>query len=91
MNGTRCAALIRPLSRPPTIVASCGVVGEVGAMGPLWITLALFDRTMTPPKAAQGLVTQATNAQVVTLHAGHSLMTEAPDGVLRALQTFLKA
>ncbi len=46
---------------------------------------------MTPPKAAQSLVSKARNARVVQLPAGHSLMTEAPDGVLQALKDFLKA
>lgn len=46
---------------------------------------------MTPPKAAQSLVGKAQNAKVVHLPAGHSLMTEAPDGVLQALKDFLKA
>jgi len=46
---------------------------------------------MTPPKAAQSLVGKAKNAKVVQLPAGHSLMTEAPDGVLLALKDFLKA
>jgi len=46
---------------------------------------------MTPPKAAQSLVGKAKNAKVVQLSAGHSLMTEAPDGVLQALKDFLKA
>lgn len=46
---------------------------------------------MTPPKAAQTLVAQARQSRVVTLPAGHSLMTEAPDGVLSALTAFLKA
>src|SRR5574343_133465 len=45
---------------------------------------------MTPPKAAQSLVSKATNAKVVKLPAGHSLMTEDPDGVLQALKDFLK-
>jgi pimeloyl-ACP methyl ester carboxylesterase len=45
---------------------------------------------MTPPKAAQSLIGQARNARVVHLPAGHSLMTEAPDGVLQALNDFLK-
>ena len=45
---------------------------------------------MTPPKAAQSLVAQARLGTVVTLPAGHSLMTEAPDGVLFALTAFLK-
>ena len=55
-------------------------------------TLFLIGRQdqMTPPKAAQSLVTRAKNAQVVTLPAGHSLMTEAPEGVLHALMDFLK-
>ena len=46
---------------------------------------------MTPPKAAQSLVGKAKNAKVVQLPAGHSLMTEDPDGVLQALKDFLKA
>jgi pimeloyl-ACP methyl ester carboxylesterase len=45
---------------------------------------------MTPPKAAQSLISQAENPRVVQLPAGHSLMTEAPDGVLQALKDFLK-
>ena len=45
---------------------------------------------MTPPKAAQSLVAKAARAKVVKLPAGHSLMTEAPDGVLQALTDFLK-
>ncbi len=46
---------------------------------------------MTPPKAAQSLIVRAQNAKVVKLPAGHSLMTEAPDGVLQSLKDFLKA
>jgi len=46
---------------------------------------------MTPPKAAQSLIAKAKHAQVVKLPCGHSLMTEAPDGVLQALKDFLKA
>jgi pimeloyl-ACP methyl ester carboxylesterase len=48
---------------------------------------------MTPPKAAKPLIDAAIasgkSPQVVTLDAGHSLMTEAPDGVLMALKDFL--
>ncbi len=48
---------------------------------------------MTPPKAAMSLVNEAKaqgkDVKVVTLEAGHSLMTEAPDGVLMALKVFL--
>jgi pimeloyl-ACP methyl ester carboxylesterase len=45
---------------------------------------------MTPPKAAQSLIQKCTQATVVQLPAGHSLMTEAPEGVLQALKDFLK-
>ena len=45
---------------------------------------------MTPPKAAQALIARARQAQVVTLQAGHAMMTEAPDGVLSALNAFLQ-
>jgi pimeloyl-ACP methyl ester carboxylesterase len=48
---------------------------------------------MTSPKAAQALINEAKSSgkqvSVVTLDAGHSLMTEAPDGVLAALKAFL--
>lgn len=48
---------------------------------------------MAPPKAAQALINEAKaqgkDVTVVTLEAGHSLMTEAPDGVLMALKDFL--
>lgn len=45
---------------------------------------------MTPPKAAQTLVSRARHGQTVRLRAGHSLMTEDPDGVLMALRRFLQ-
>lgn len=45
---------------------------------------------MTPPRAAQGLRTLAAQGRTVLLDAGHSLMTEAPDGVLFALRDFLR-
>jgi pimeloyl-ACP methyl ester carboxylesterase len=57
---------------------------------PTLFVLGSLDQ-MTPPKAAQALVAKAKDATVVHLPAGHSLMTEAPDGVLQALQNFLKA
>jgi pimeloyl-ACP methyl ester carboxylesterase len=48
---------------------------------------------MTPPKAAKSLIdaakSNAKSTHIVTLDAGHSLMTEAPDGVLLALKNFL--
>ena len=46
---------------------------------------------MTPPRATKALVGKARNAKVVTVHAGHSLMSEAPDAVLFALRDFLSA
>lgn len=50
---------------------------------------------MTPPKAAKPLIDAAKSSgkqvKVVTLEAGHSLMTEAPDGVLMALKEFLSS
>jgi pimeloyl-ACP methyl ester carboxylesterase len=45
---------------------------------------------MTPPKAAQSLIDICPKPKVVKLSAGHSLMTEAPEGVLQALKDFLK-
>ncbi len=45
---------------------------------------------MTPPRASAELIAAAgERAQTVMLSAGHSLMTEAPDGVLFALRDFL--
>jgi pimeloyl-ACP methyl ester carboxylesterase len=43
---------------------------------------------MTPPKGAQVLA-QALHAQVVRLPVGHSLMSEAPNGVIEALRRFV--
>ncbi len=45
---------------------------------------------MTPPKAAQSLVSLARHATVCHVAAGHALMEEAPDAVLDALWEFLK-
>ncbi len=45
---------------------------------------------MTTPRAAQGIVSKARRGQVVTLEAGHSLMLEAPEGVLLAMKDFLR-
>jgi pimeloyl-ACP methyl ester carboxylesterase len=45
---------------------------------------------MTPPKAAQGLISAVKQAKVITVDAGHSIMTEAPDATLFALRDFLK-
>jgi pimeloyl-ACP methyl ester carboxylesterase len=45
---------------------------------------------MTPPRATRALTSKAADAKVVTVNAGHALMTEAPDEVLFALNAFLK-
>ena len=45
---------------------------------------------MTTARAAQNIVSKARHGKVVTLEAGHQLMTEAPDGVLFALKDFLR-
>jgi pimeloyl-ACP methyl ester carboxylesterase len=45
---------------------------------------------MAAPKAARGLIGKAAKGKVVTLEAGHQLMTEAPDAVLFALRDFLQ-
>ena len=44
---------------------------------------------MTPARATKALVGKARNAKVVTVRAGHSLMSEAPDETLFALRDFL--
>lgn len=44
---------------------------------------------MTPPQAAASLQRKADNSRTVVLDAGHSLMTEAPDGVLDAIKEAL--
>lgn len=56
---------------------------------PTLFLLGTHDQ-MTPPKAAQTLSRRARHGQTVLLRAGHSLMTEAPDGVLDALFRFLR-
>ena len=51
---------------------------------PVTLVLGQGDQ-MTSPKQASALIT-ALNARTVMVRAGHALMTEAPDAVLRALQ-----
>ena len=55
---------------------------------PVLLVLGQNDQ-MTPPKAAQGLVSHAASAAVVVA-AGHQMMLEAPEAVLSALKDFLK-
>jgi len=53
------------------------------------VTFVLGERDqMTSPKATRDIAA-ALNANIVTLPAGHSLMTEAPDGVLNAVRQAL--
>ena len=56
-------------------------------------TLFVLGRhdAMTPPKAAATLQSRAKHGRTVVLDAGHSLMTEAPEGVLAALRGLLGA
>jgi len=46
---------------------------------------------MTPPSATRALTERAKDARVVTVDAGHALMSEAPDEVLAALAQFVGA
>jgi len=61
---------------------------------PVLFVLGAQDQ-MTPPKAAQGLISAARHSgkqvQVVSLPVGHNQMTEAPDQMLAALSEFLPA
>lgn len=69
-----------------------GLAGVKNASAAMLFVVGKSDQ-MTPPKAAMALVNEARaqgkNVKVVTLESGHSLMTEAPDGVLMALKDFL--
>ena len=69
-----------------------GIAGVSIATAAILFIVGKADQ-MTPPKAAQPLIDAAKasgkSPKVVTLDAGHSLMTEAPDGVLMALKDFL--
>jgi pimeloyl-ACP methyl ester carboxylesterase len=66
-----------------------GASGAAAAVTcPVHLVLGAFDQ-MTPPKAAAELRTLL-RAQVHTVPAGHQLMAEAPDAVLKALRLALK-
>jgi pimeloyl-ACP methyl ester carboxylesterase len=56
---------------------------------PVLFVLGSVDQ-MTPPKAAQGLVQKARQAQVVHLPGGHHQMNETPEQMLAALTGFLR-
>lgn len=55
---------------------------------PVLFLLGASDQ-MTPPRATATLIGQARDAKVVTVNAGHQLMSEAPDATLFALRDFL--
>ena len=69
-----------------------GIAGVLSAKAAMLFIVGKSDQ-MTPPKAAKTLIDAAKSAdkqvQVVTLEAGHQMMSEAPDGVLMALKGFL--
>ena len=77
-------------------VACDGYAGGEAAMAqltcPVLFALGAQDQ-MTPPKAAQGLISAARAAgktvQVVSLPVGHNQMTEAPEETLSAIKGFL--
>jgi len=57
---------------------------------PVLLLLGEADQ-MTLPRAAKALAAKAKGAKVVTVQAGHALMSEAPDAVLFALADFVGA
>ena len=66
-------------------------IDAVAASGcPLLFLLGAADQ-MTPPRAARALAARAPQARVVTVEAGHALMSEAPEATLAALRGFLGA
>lgn len=67
-----------------------GEVAIAAVACPVLFLLGEADQ-MTPPRAARALAAKAKGAKVVTVQAGHSLMSEAPDAVLFALTEFVGA
>jgi pimeloyl-ACP methyl ester carboxylesterase len=69
-----------------------GLAGVFTASAAMLFIVGKSDQ-MTPPKAAKALIDAAKSSdklvKVVTLDAGHQMMSEAPDGVLMALKDFL--
>ena len=70
-----------------------GLASVNAASAAMLFIVGKFDQ-MTSPKAAQTLFNAATSAEkrvtVVTVIAGHQMMSEAPDDVLMALKAFLE-
>lgn len=99
LYGASKALMRRVLASNPTVnvfytgfKACDSYKGAAAAMpqvtSPTLFVLGSADQ-MTPPEAAKGLIELCAQPEVVTLNAGHSLMTEAPEGVLQALNDFL--
>lgn len=65
-----------------------GLDAMASVTAPVLFVLGRKDQ-MTPAKAAQSLQARAAGARVVTVEAGHQMMTEAPDAVLLAMRDFL--
>ncbi|MBK1686857.1 alpha/beta fold hydrolase [Rubrivivax gelatinosus] len=82
-----CDAYGRGQPSPPALSRAAGEGATSALRCPVAVVVGAKD-TMTPPKAARELAA-ALNACVTTLPAGHSLMAEAPDGVLAALRALL--
>lgn len=70
-----------------------GLARAAGVRCPVQLILGSKDM-MTPPRATRGLVDAlaagGTHAEIVTLDAGHALMSEAPDATLDALYAFAR-
>lgn len=64
--------------------------GEAAAASVACPTLFILGSKdmMTPPRSAKVLTAAIKHGKIVTVEAGHSLMTEAPDAVLDALSGF---
>ena len=56
---------------------------------PILFLLGRSDQ-MTPPRATHTLTAKAPGAKIVTVEAGHQLMSEAPDATLVVLRDFLQ-
>ncbi|MEH6437427.1 alpha/beta fold hydrolase [Massilia sp. DD77] len=67
--------------------------GEAAASGIACPTLFILGNKdmMTPPRSAKLLTGAIKHGKIVTVEAGHSLMTEAPDAVLDALSAFARS
>ena len=66
--------------------AECTLCPDVGGSIISWC----IDGQDMLRRAEDAAIASGKSVKVVTLDAGHSLMTEAPDGVLAALKAFLE-